>query len=617
MPVPGSTPCSPAEGDGARLGSGGVGKTTIAAALGAGRRATQRRPGARAHGRPGATAGDARSVSERSATRRSRVPDAPSRPPASTPRGELWVAMLDTKAGWDELIRRHAPDAKVARRGARQPAVPEHHEPLRAQPRLHRDGAAARAARVRASTTSSIVDTPPSRNALSIARRAGADEGVLRQPAAALADRAVPVAAVHGGLEAVLPGRRSGARARGSCRTSPSSSSSSRRWRRASSRAPPRSSRCSVDPRTTFVVVSTLEAAPAHEAGYLAESCGAGDMHLGAIVANRVLPPAPCVAGSGASAQAPRRVGATVRWPDEVAARVPATRRRPWRRARRGRRALRRLAVVASREAERRAELASLAPMLLSVPSLAGHPRPRRPRSLGRSPPRPRRRRLTPIRVCARFERRPTFLTQTWTARADGRLASWPNPCGHDDSRWCRIIVWPHSPRSSASTRRSRRADVEHLQQLVDRVGPPGRPLLRRSAPLRPTTDDNWVDRRPGPPGDRADDLHDRLRGLWADRHERPLLAKARRSGVIVEGEIDVEGLVDAGAAARRPGPLRRRRSPCCAGVVAAAGRQLGELERTYLSIFERFAVMIAEGSFPFPGARSTTRARRRVSATA
>ena len=29
------------------------------------------------------------------------------------PRGELWAAMLDTKAGWDELIRRHAPDAEV------------------------------------------------------------------------------------------------------------------------------------------------------------------------------------------------------------------------------------------------------------------------------------------------------------------------------------------------------------------------------------------------------------------------------------------------------------------------------------------------------------------------
>jgi anion-transporting ArsA/GET3 family ATPase len=27
------------------------------------------------------------------------------------PRGELWVAMLDTKQSWDDLVRRHAPDA--------------------------------------------------------------------------------------------------------------------------------------------------------------------------------------------------------------------------------------------------------------------------------------------------------------------------------------------------------------------------------------------------------------------------------------------------------------------------------------------------------------------------
>src|SRR3954470_13370209 len=26
------------------------------------------------------------------------------------PRGELWVAMLDTKQSWDDLVRRHAPD---------------------------------------------------------------------------------------------------------------------------------------------------------------------------------------------------------------------------------------------------------------------------------------------------------------------------------------------------------------------------------------------------------------------------------------------------------------------------------------------------------------------------
>ena len=29
------------------------------------------------------------------------------------PRGELWAAMLDTKQSWDDLIERHAPDEKV------------------------------------------------------------------------------------------------------------------------------------------------------------------------------------------------------------------------------------------------------------------------------------------------------------------------------------------------------------------------------------------------------------------------------------------------------------------------------------------------------------------------
>ncbi|MBW3627070.1 MAG: AAA family ATPase, partial [Actinobacteria bacterium] len=29
------------------------------------------------------------------------------------PRGELWAAMLDTKQSWDDLVRRHAPDART------------------------------------------------------------------------------------------------------------------------------------------------------------------------------------------------------------------------------------------------------------------------------------------------------------------------------------------------------------------------------------------------------------------------------------------------------------------------------------------------------------------------
>jgi two-component sensor histidine kinase len=42
-------------------------------------------------------------------------------------------------------------------------------------------------------------------------------------------------------------------------------------------------------------------------------------------------------------------------------------------------------------------------------------------------------------------------------------------------------------------------------------------------------------------------------------------------------------------------------------------GRQPGELERTYLSLFARFAAMIVDGSFPFPEERTATQMAPRV----
>jgi anion-transporting ArsA/GET3 family ATPase len=37
-------------------------------------------------------------------------------PAGASPRGELWAEMLDTKMSWDRLVRRHAPDPMTARR---------------------------------------------------------------------------------------------------------------------------------------------------------------------------------------------------------------------------------------------------------------------------------------------------------------------------------------------------------------------------------------------------------------------------------------------------------------------------------------------------------------------
>ena len=96
-----------------------------------------------------------------------RVPDRPSPARASTPQGELWAAMLDTKAGWDDLIRRHAPDAEVRDAVLDNPLYQNitsrfvHSHDYLAMEQLHDLHATGQYDLV-------IVDTPPSRNALDI-----------------------------------------------------------------------------------------------------------------------------------------------------------------------------------------------------------------------------------------------------------------------------------------------------------------------------------------------------------------------------------------------------------------------------------------------------------------
>ena len=96
------------------VGSGGVGKTTTAAAAGL---------AAAVHvgGRvlvltidPAKRLADALGLEGIGNVER-RVPDEVLRDCGLHPRGELWAAMLDTKASWDDLVLRHAP-ADVDRR---------------------------------------------------------------------------------------------------------------------------------------------------------------------------------------------------------------------------------------------------------------------------------------------------------------------------------------------------------------------------------------------------------------------------------------------------------------------------------------------------------------------
>jgi two-component sensor histidine kinase len=84
---------------------------------------------------------------------------------------------------------------------------------------------------------------------------------------------------------------------------------------------------------------------------------------------------------------------------------------------------------------------------------------------------------------------------------------------------------------------------------------------------------------------------------------ERPLLGAAMKSGAPCEGEIFIQGVVEDCRMMAIPVQFE--------GEVIAVltrewsqhtGRQPGELERTYLEIFDRFAEMIVRGAFPFVG---------------
>ncbi len=101
--------------------------------------------------------------------------------------------------------------------------------------------------------------------------------------------------------------------------------------------------------------------------------------------------------------------------------------------------------------------------------------------------------------------------------------------------------------------------------------------------------------------------------GTIADS-ETTLLSSAFDGGEICEGEATVEAL---------PEPVRMLAIPVRFNGAPIAvltrewsnrsSRAPGELERTYLSIFQRFAAMIAEGSFPFAGSDNDSSAAPRV----
>ena len=217
-----------------------------------------------------------------------RIPDEVFTAAAARPRGELWAAMLDTKQSWDDLIRRHAPDAETREQILANPLYQnisgrfvQSHDYI-AMERLyeiHSEG----------NYDLIVVDTPPTRNALDFldAPQRMADffsSRLLRwlivpyrsrlvnmasRPFYQVADRILGTQFLADISEffILFQSMYAGFVERADAVT-----------------------RLLSDRRTTFMVVSTLEATPVREAEFFSAQLTARKLHLGAVVLNKVLP---------------------------------------------------------------------------------------------------------------------------------------------------------------------------------------------------------------------------------------------------------------------------------------------------------------------------------------
>jgi anion-transporting ArsA/GET3 family ATPase len=268
-------------------GSGGVGKTTTAAAAAA--------MAAINHGGkvlvltvdPAKRLANALGL-ERFGNVETRVPPEAFAAVDVEPLGELWAAMLDTKQSWDDLVRRHAPNARTRDAILSNQLYSnltgrfvQSHDYI-AMERLYDIHTSGRYDLI-------VVDTPPTRNALDfidapdrMAEFFGSRLlrwltvpyrsrviNLASRPFYSVADRILgsqfleDIAEFFTLFQTLAPGFVERARA---------------------------VTRTLQDRRTTFVVVSTLEAAPVREAEFFIRALTAKHFHLGAVVLNKVLP---------------------------------------------------------------------------------------------------------------------------------------------------------------------------------------------------------------------------------------------------------------------------------------------------------------------------------------
>jgi anion-transporting ArsA/GET3 family ATPase len=223
-----------------------------------------------------------------------RVPDDALKAAGLEPRGELWAAMLDTKRSWDDLVLRHAPDEETAYHILENRLYTnitgrfvQSHDYI-AMERLYEIHASGKYDLI-------IIDTPPTRNAvdfldapkrmadffggrllrwLTAPYRVGGKRGArvinfASRPFYQMADRLLgsqflqDIAEFFLNFQTMYAGFVKRAEA---------------------------VERLLHDRRTTFAVVTTLEGAPLREAEFFCAVLVKRDYHLGALVLNKTLP---------------------------------------------------------------------------------------------------------------------------------------------------------------------------------------------------------------------------------------------------------------------------------------------------------------------------------------
>lgn len=344
-------------------GSGGVGKTTTAAALGATAAANLGIKVLVLTVDPARRLANALGM-EQFGNVETRVPDEAFDAAGVEAQGELWAAMLDTKQSWDDLIRLHAPDAATRDAILANPLYQnitgkfvQSHDYV-AMERLYELHNSGRYDLI-------VVDTPPTRNALDfldapermaeffssrllrwlIAPYRSRVVGFASKPFYSVADRILgtqfleDIAEFFILFQSMYDGFVERARAVTELLGSP---------------------------QTTFLVVSTLEVAPSREAAYFLSLLAERRYHVGALVLNKVLPDLllgkPATESARTLAKHGAEVGAEL--DDQLSLGMPHT----------GSvlteigRSFLDYQVVARREGEQRRELSAIPDLTLTVP---------------------------------------------------------------------------------------------------------------------------------------------------------------------------------------------------------------------------------------------------------